>query len=307
LFELVGSTLLALDREQRLHAFDRTSGEALFLEVLSGPLMVPPTGNDQFLFLCSRERIVVIDRASNRRLREIPIQFEPRTTIATNGRTLFVGSWVGLQIHAYDIASGRLAYSFPAGGDPVGRLHLAEVAGDALLLVPTLAGALHAFKVGDLGSPRPKGPAWTFAQTGTGAPRAVVAGDRIVVAEEGTRIYGLDRTGALQWSRSLGGRFRGRPSILGDLVVGRTDRSLVAIELQSGRERWRIDGLPLEPYGVHQGLLMAVDPAGHLLLLNNSDGTIVQAVDGGGRYLVENTLDETIYLATPRGEVAALR
>jgi outer membrane protein assembly factor BamB len=165
-----------------------------------------------------------------------------RSTPAVTATRVFVGSGDST-LYAIDRASGKLVWQFAAGG-PV---HSSPAVARGLVVAATLGGRIFAVNESS-GALR-----WSI-QTGATLPKnvspagdwdffvssPVVVDQTIVIGAGDGNVYALDlTTGKERWRVKTGGKMRATPSVKdGVVVVGGWDGRVYAIELATGKTRW---------------------------------------------------------------------
>ena len=165
-----------------------------------------------------------------------------RSTPAVTATRVFVGSGDST-LYAIDRASGKLVWQFAARG-PV---HSSPAVARGLVVAATLGGRIFAVNESS-GALR-----WSI-QTGATLPKnvspagdwdfyvssPVVVDETIVIGAGDGNVYALDlTTGKERWRVKTGGKVRATPSVKdGVVVVGGWDGRVYAIELATGKTRW---------------------------------------------------------------------
>jgi outer membrane protein assembly factor BamB len=165
-----------------------------------------------------------------------------RSTPAVTATRVFVGSGNG-SLYALDRATGRLVWAF-AAGSPV---HSSPAVANGLVVAATLAGRIFAV---DESTGRLR---WSI-QTGALLPRnhpqagawdwyvgsAVITGSTAIIGAGDGNVYALDlATGKERWRAKTGGRVRATPSVHdGVAVVGSGDGRVYALDVATGGTRW---------------------------------------------------------------------
>ena len=165
-----------------------------------------------------------------------------RSTPAVTATRVFVGSGDST-LYALDRASGKPVWQFTSGG-PV---HSSPAVARGLVVAATLGGRIFAVTESS-GALR-----WSI-QTGATLPKnispagdwdfyvssPVVVDQTIVIGAGDGNVYALDlTTGKERWRVKTGGKVRATPSVKdGIVVVGGWDGRVYAIELATGKMRW---------------------------------------------------------------------
>ena len=165
-----------------------------------------------------------------------------RSTPAVTATRVFVGSGDST-LYALDRSSGTQVWTFAAGG-PV---HSSPAVSHGLVIAATLGGRIFAVNeaTGKL--------SWSM-QTGSTLPKNIapagewdlyvsspVVVDRTIIIGAGDgNVYALDlTTGKERWRVKTGGKVRATPSVRdGVAVVGSWDGRVYAIDMATGRTRW---------------------------------------------------------------------
>lgn len=158
-------------------------------------------------------------------------------------------------------------------------------------------------------------PAWTLMTAGYLDADPVVAGDTLYLAGWDGRLRAVSATGREVWARNLDETLDAAPVIAGELVVVQSwGRAVVALERNSGAERWRFTYPPSAADDHRQGGLLALGnlvlvPAwnGTLYALDVASGSVRWQVDGGQPLRARPVFDDTrLYLAAGDGTLTAL-
>ncbi|MCU4719330.1 outer membrane protein assembly factor BamB family protein [Halapricum hydrolyticum] len=135
---------------------------------------------------------------------------------------------VGTEHAVYGYGEGGERWEFEIGSAPLGI-----AAGGERVYVRTDAGKLRSIRRGR--------QQWTLDVPASQRHDAAVAADhRGVVYRDGDRLRRVDRDGSRQWNRPVPSE-TGDVRIVDDLLFVSTHRETVAVEVASGRERWRSD------------------------------------------------------------------
>ena len=165
-----------------------------------------------------------------------------RSTPAVTATRVFIGSGDST-LYALDRANGKLVWKFVAGA-PV---HSSPAVARGLVIAATLAGRIFAVSEAT-GTLR-----WSI-QTGPMLPKnivpaggwdlfvssPVVVDQTIVIGAGDGNVYALDlTTGKERWRVKTGGKVRATPSVKdGVAVVGSFDGRVYAIDIATGKTRW---------------------------------------------------------------------
>ena len=165
-----------------------------------------------------------------------------RSTPAVTATRLFIGSGDST-LYALDRATGRLVWKFAADG-PV---HASPAVAAGLVIAATLGGRIFAVSeaAGALrwsvttGATLPQ----NIAPAGAWdfyASSPVITGQTIVIGSGDGQVYALDlMTGRERWRVKTGGRVRATPSIHdGVAIVGSFDGRVYAVDVATGKTRW---------------------------------------------------------------------
>jgi outer membrane protein assembly factor BamB len=163
-------------------------------------------------------------------------------TVAAN--VVYIGSSDG-GLYALDSKTGRLKWKYAAGA-PVTSTPLVT---DGLVVFTAHDGSIHALAVATgrrrwrvaTGAERPQ--FWGHESEDTWTSSPTPAGNLVLVGSGDGSLYALElATGRVRWKGQTGGRIRSSPAVRGDLaVVGSADGKVYGFDLASGRERWRFE------------------------------------------------------------------
>ena len=165
-----------------------------------------------------------------------------RSTPAVTATRLYVGSGDGY-LYALERATGRTVWRFAAGSG----VHSSPALAGGLVVAATLGGRIFAV---DQAAGRVR---WSM-QTGDSLPRnvapaggwdllvssPVVVNDVVVIGGRDGVVYALDlATGRVRWRARTNGKVRATPAVSeGMVVVGSWDGRVYALDLATGKERW---------------------------------------------------------------------
>ncbi len=158
-------------------------------------------------------------------------------------------------------------------------------------------------------------PAWTLTTAGFLDADPVAAADTLYLAGWDGVLRGVAPDGRLRWARDLGQILDAAPVVIGDLVVVQGwERSAIALDRSTGKERWRFSYPPSPADDHRQGGLLAVGnlvlvPAwnGTLYALDVATGTEHWQAAGGQPLRARPAFDGTrLYLAGGDGTLSAL-
>ncbi len=165
-----------------------------------------------------------------------------RSSPAVTSDRVYIGSDDGT-LYALDRKRGRIIWRFAAGGAVAASPAVAE----GLVVAATLPGRIFALdaKTGALRWSLHTGAALPLNTSPAGgwdiyASSPVVAGGMVVIGAPDGAVRALElRTGRLRWKVQTGGRVRGTPAVGGQTaVVGSWDGRVYALDLGTGATRW---------------------------------------------------------------------
>lgn len=150
------------------------------------------------------------------------------TPAVANGVVYYGGG--DARVVAYDAVSGERRWQAETDGETTAT---PTVTDDGLVVVGTRAGTLYALDAQDGTT------AWTAGLSHPVRASAAVAGDHVVVPTD-ERLVAVDRTGARRWTADsvTGGT---DPVVADDVVYLGDGRTVRALALADGRERWAFE------------------------------------------------------------------
>jgi outer membrane protein assembly factor BamB len=250
-----GGTLFFGSGDGALHAVEALSGRERWRFATGAPVPSSPAVAGGTVFFTSHDHGLYAVAAADGRLRwrfamgeDLPFVWGWDyflSSPAVEGGRVYAGSGDG-HVYAVDAATGREIWRFATGG----RVRSSPAVGGDRGVVGSMDGKLYAL---DAGSGR---PAWAFATEGAsldstqfGYDRTsvqsspAVAGDLIVVGSRDGHLYAVDREkGTLRWRFDHETSWvASSPAIFeGMALVGSSDGHFFqAVDLQTGKERWR--------------------------------------------------------------------
>ena len=165
-----------------------------------------------------------------------------RSSPAVTDRRIYIGSGDG-RLYALDRANGGVAWRFDAGG----AVDASPAVASGIVIAATLEGRIFAV---DEGSGRLKwslqsGPPLPYNTSPAGgwdlwASSPVIVGTTVVIGAPDGGVYALDLfSGKQRWRAQLNGRVRATPAVHnGTVVVGSWGGRVYALDLKTGAERW---------------------------------------------------------------------
>ena len=165
-----------------------------------------------------------------------------RSSPAVTQTRVFAGSGDGY-LYAIDRANGNVVWRYAAGG-PV---HSSPAIAGGLVVAETMDGRIFAVdrKSGKQRWSMKTGPALPFNTFPAGAwdyiaSSPVVVGQGVVIGAPDGGVYALDLiSGKQRWRARTNGRVRATPAVVdGLVVVGSFDGRVYALDLETGVERW---------------------------------------------------------------------
>ena len=125
---------------------------------------------------------------------------------------------------------------------------------------------------------------WVSEQTAVASRSAALADGILVAGSDGHHVYGVDQaTGKTRWQYALGGDGATiqTPAIANGIAYAGTfgggQNTFVALDLQTGAERWRLDGTDEDSFGaagVADGLVFVPSDSGALRALDAATGEL---------------------------------
>ena len=259
-----GGTVYLGDSGGLLQALDARTGTLRWRFRAGGAIASAPASDGTRIFFASRDGVLhALDAKTGARVWSLAVGADLGSdhywdyflsSASLHGGTLFIGAGDG-RLRAIAAGTGRLLWSHDAGA----RIRTTPAVGDGRVVFGTQAGhvvALHE---------RDGRPAWDFATEGAGRTFDDRGNDTTSVASA--------------------------PTIAaGSVFVGGRDGFLYALDLASGRERWR---------RTHDGSswILATASDGRRLYVGSGSALIVQAVDPAS--------GEELWRAPTRGAVFA--
>jgi outer membrane protein assembly factor BamB len=268
--------------------------------VLTPTLAIAPTAGGRLVFL---------DRASGRRVHEMPLASAIESSPALSGRVLHVGSDDG-EVVGVDVVDGTELYRMR-----VGRLvRSSPLTWEDRVVVGVVdekgAGGVVALEA-------EKGKLVWMRKTGPVFSSPSIAGGLLLVGSDDGSIYALDAAkGTVQWSERLGAKVRATLAVAGDVALGADfEGRVVALRVKDGTRAWTAElghavysspcvAGELCVVGCHEGHVHGLDVrTGALRFQAQTRGPVISSsAAAGDRFLVAST-DGTLYLLDSEGRV----
>jgi len=275
-------------------------GPTVASPVVAGALVLASTANGRLLFL---------DRATGRRLHEMPLASAVESSPAVSGRMVLVGTDDG-DVVAVDLLDGTLRYRVKLGqmvrSSPVhvgSRVFVGVIEAKGL-------GALVSLdrETGKVVWKRKLGPVFSSPALGQG---------RVVVGSDDGSLHAFDaEAGGPAWSTPLAGKVRATPALTEALaVVGDFGGRVTAVRLADGSTVWTRElgqtvyssaaiAAGLCVVGCHDGSLRALDLAtGAVRFEVRTRGPVVASPVAVGDRLFVGSTDGDAYLLDAAGNV----
>ncbi len=242
-----------------------------------------------------KNRLMAVNLVHRDQLWSHPIKDAASGSIIVDNR-LIVGSGDG-RLSAYDLKSGKLAWSFQTGG----KLVAPPTFGSGLIFQPDAQGRLYAVSLSD-GKEQ-----FTVHADGPLVSLAVIA-DRIYFADVDGGLYAADPSdGRLIWHAKANSPVWGPPAVAdGRVIVGTSRGEVKAFDAETGLPLWTVDCqevVKAPPLAIN-GYVLAGTLGGHLFLINAGDGSVVDRTTVAGAIAVSPVTDgRRIYVATQKGRI----
>jgi outer membrane protein assembly factor BamB len=265
---------------------------AMFLAGCSGGLLGDSSwpglsANDSTAYLAYNQAVTAIDLESGRTLWVYPNDPDRDMTFfappaVSEGDLIIAGGYDNV-VYALDKATGQERWSQPLQDTKERIIGAPTIVGDQVF-VPSSSGRLYAFSL-ENGEPLWRQP--FSAQEDLWAP-PLVSDDSIYVASLDHTLYALDDdTGAVEWSRDMGGAMADRPTLAdGLLLVGTFAKELIALDASDGRLVWS--------FTAEDWLWSAPEVNGELAYFGDVSGTAHAVEVQSGREVWRATLDGAI-------------
>ncbi len=220
----------------------------------------------------------------------IPIAASP-AIIPEQGALLVAG--MDGRLVAYSLANGRELWTFSTGRSPIESSPLVS---DGTAYIGAHNGRLYAVAT-ESGKRR-----WTFQAAGDIKGSVAKSGDTIVFGDYSGTIYGVSTSGIELWRTRVGKRLYGGPGISGNtVVIGDVGGAVIAVDLRTGRQRWRRATGNAAVYSspaIANGTVFIGSYNGRFEALDLADGSVRWSFDAGGRISGSATVvGDTVYTA----------
>ena len=281
-------------------AWEARVGAVTASPVLTAALAIAPTADGRLVFL---------DRATGRRVHEMPLASAVESSPALTDRILHVGSddgdMVGVDVvdgtERYRTRLGRLVRSSPLPWQDRVIVGIVD---------ETRAGGVAALDAA-------KGKLVWMRKTGPVFSSPALAGATVLVGSDDGSVYALDAAkGTVQWAERLGGKVRATPAVAGDLVIAADfEGRVVALRVKDGTRAWAVElghavysspclAGTLCVVGCHEGHVHGLDAGtGAPRFQAQTRGPVVSSAAAAGERFLAASTDGTLYLLDADGRV----
>lgn len=230
----VGAHVLVVDELGGVTAVDPATGALRWFVQAPGPLDFMPSDGGA-VALASDGHVIVVDGATGRRRLETSGAHVPAVSPCSDGQRLYVPSLLGPTLVATDLGSGLKAWEFRFSSPFAGSSLVCGREGSRSVLVGFEDGTLRAIPAqADV----PRAERWV-ARTGMPVGPPLVDAERVIVASRDHVVVALDAaSGLVLWRHFPGEVPRTPPVRAGDVLVFGTATRLVALDPDTGAERW---------------------------------------------------------------------
>jgi outer membrane protein assembly factor BamB len=268
--------------------------------VLTAALAIAPTADGRLVFL---------DRATGRRVHEMPLASAVESSPALTDRILHVGSDDG-DVLGVDVVDGAERYR-----TRLGRLVRSSPLPWEDRVIVGVVDDKGAGGVAALDAARGK-LVW-MRKTGPVFSSPARAGATVLVGSDDGSVYALDAAkGTVQWTERLGGKVRATPAVADEVVIAADfEGRVVALRVKDGTRAWAAE-LGHAVYSspcVAAGLCIVGCNEGHVHGLDAATGAprfqaetrgpvVSSSAAAGDRFLAAST-DGTLYLLDAEGRI----
>jgi len=281
-------------------AWEARVGAVTASPVLTAALAIAPTADGRLVFL---------DRATGRRVHEMPLASAVESSPALADRTLHVGSddgeVVGVDVvdgaERYRTRLGRLVRSSPLPWQDRVIVGIVDEKG---------AGGVAALDAA-------KGRLVWMRKTGPVFSSPALAGATALVGSDDGSVYALDaEKGTVRWAERLGGKVRATPAVADDVAIAADfEGRIVALRVKDGTRAWAAElghavysspclAAGLCVVGCHEGHVHALDAAtGAPRFQVQTRGPVISSSAAAGERFLAASTDGTLYLLDADGHV----
>src|SRR5437773_8324540 len=204
-------------------AWEARVGAVTASPVLTASLAIAPTADGRLVFL---------DRASGRRVHEMPLASAVESSPALTDRILHVGSDDG-EVVGVDVLDGAERY----------RTRLGRLVRSSPLPWQdrVIVGVVDDKGTGGVAAvDAAKGKLVWMRKTGPVFSSPALTGSMVLVGSDDGSVYALDAAkGTVQWAERLGGKVRATPAVTDDTAIAADfDGRVVALRVKDGTRAW---------------------------------------------------------------------
>lgn len=303
-----GDLLLIEDTAHRIHAIDRASGVHRWpVEIPSGSTQTVGGTASSVTFVCTDD-VVAVSRSHGSRMMgsqqapqtSVHLEFFPSGRGVTIGQSLYIGRLAPYGLQSIDLVAGHAGWSYSTSSPVIDTV----VYGDgaiAQIITMTEDGLLFSLPPRHANesawSPKEN---WFRRLPGTRpvTPMSLL-GDHLVFGTANGFVYDVDaRNGGVRWKTGCSGDMHGcEATIAGDAVYQPAGDGVMAYDLASGNELWKLAGASrvitrigdkvyADMGGGEVALVAAAN--GHELARFSTEGLMLPTVSGGGALIASD-------------------
>jgi outer membrane protein assembly factor BamB len=275
------ATLYLISSKHKLIAIDVDGRPKWTFGRLELPPVFPPAEGPTAVAILTRDRLWIVDRETGSLLNRKTLSFTPSAPPVLSRSTIYIPSLSDNRIHTVAISDGSEGWRVRLGSPIAAAPAIAGTVGRPTLHVATQKGTVIAFDALAAAAPPPTQELWKRSLAdGVVADLATSIDASIVyVSSEDFALHAFRAsTGEKVWSYAAGRSLNTHATDVNGVVFQKNGGQLVAIDGETGDEKWSIDGgmRPVCRWGDHY---LVAGPGQRVRRINAPDGAELAAGD----------------------------
>jgi len=294
------ATLYLISSKNKVIAIDENGRPKWTFGRLELPPVFPPSEGPTAVAILTRDRLWIIDRQTGSLLNRKTLSITPSAPPVLSRSTVYVASLSDNRIHTVAISDGSEGWRVRLGSPIVAAPVMGGTVGRPTLHLATQKGTVIAFDALAAAAPPPNEELWKRSLAGgVVADLSTNNDDSVVyVSSEDFSLHAYRAaTGEKIWAYAAGRVLNTSATDVNGVVFQKNGEDLVAIDGESGAEKWKIKGAtrPVCRWGDQY---LVAGPDQRVRRINTSDGAELAAGDVvedfllcdpvGGRFIVAN-------------------
>lgn len=243
--DIVENTLYVVDSTSTAHAINLATGTHRWVLKLDRMPTRPPVVDSGYVAFVARNHVTVATRSSGTVVLQRALEFTPSSAVALTIDSLYAGAWGnGTRVRSVSLGDGWNGWLYRSDAAITSAPLAVGSGADQFLYFATQGGEVFALSPDPASGSPPDQVVWSTRTLGSNSADLVTDGDTIFVASQDHALYAMNRiSGAIEW-KWLDGQvpLHQAPTLVGDTLYQPFEGVIVALDKETGAERWRYAG-----------------------------------------------------------------